>query len=901
MAAAPLAAAVLGASDADRARLMFGATALPNERPQAPPGPWTGYSYNMPTHLLDWVIREPPGKQIFRVVFNMLQGTDRAVTRVLLPIEAMPDGGRLRVRIMKQSSASLVKLPPLGVPPTMEQSFMEFQQSSDTWGIAIQMEGRLLSTPTGTLVIGGAMRRITDGVNDLLTQKGLCEILNSDRHPLMKGTTWADGRDELQISMDAKDFRTMMAKQFERWNMLNQRTTGTFVQLTTTLKQQLQRRNNIKPNALMIPQGSLAEQRLRQEAFNFDNYSDGRQFFRRAGMIRTDSGMAVLESPMMRLKGSKEFSDALVTPRTVGQHHLMRHGDNCSWDNEAPYKTIMRSVQIEDFQGDSTMKTVTLQEAFEYSGLYARNSPTATNLGRAVFRQMFAGNERNATVRGLIRRMPPQQQAYFLEALEINGANQAARAAGAAAAAPRGVVNPTDARPQSEISPKATRGENRVPGLRQALTRLLTNSAVDQRRLTTVLEAIGTDNSPPATAGLVYGAIYLANAEALKRIATTIGDDGPLAAAVKNQRPAAAAAAAGSAGAAAGAAAGADAKTSSPSATDVVNIVNRIFSETKQPSVTDPSDLEQAYFTTVSQVPGGSGAYAAAGAVNAGDDGSTLLENAGEYFRGLMERDKPLPLDFVLDRSITHLMGSGLAMDAGPQTGATYAGEADFRQGDDAQTRSSFFRFQIDAMAALFAPQNIAHAHNITSHGYMCGGRVAFWDPLNPMHVQMRNRNNETDVGGITVYPMEVGQNIGMMFDNTGRHCGHVRQYTAAGVADRDYPNLPSAISVGKHWGLQSGEAFDITFPLLCGGKEHVITSCSWRGPTYLPKILSEGNGLDYTKEIQGFCHWGPRSFAGIGPLRMGKHNGVPVPGYAQSVVAFPNGNGDIQRQPVSA
>ena len=871
---------VLNANPQERAALMYGISG----RPQKDNGPWEGHALDMPTHTFDWSVREPRPVQILKVVEKVLSASDRTISRLLMPLSPMPEGGIVRQRRLIAHQTQLVPLPPLGVPPTMDQSYAEWQQAADTWGIGYQSEGRFLESPIGILYYMSAIRRILEAVLDNVDRKGMAELLSSDYHPMFDKTDFGQGKDKLQLSLQANTFEDMLASVFENWNILNRRADGAFLEMAAGMREQLEQRG-VRPNVLMLPSGTLAVMRLKPDALRLDAFSDGQSFFRKVGMITTDSGMLVLQAPKMRLPGSPNYVDMLVQERTVGEYHPMRHADNCANVSAADYKSWMRSIQILDHRGQGKMETIKLMDAFMNAGLYNDAGTDLTDIGRALFGTNDSDNPVD-TLGQYIQTLPATMQREFVNALDrvppeaYNGdpraraptpaqPDTAGRRGGGVGVAPRKVrtgaryVTQTDREAKIDLAASARSQFNVLqevlPGLYAA--------------------AKGRGKQQQMAPFFVYAnhvkegkATKVANMVAQAVITT---EDSDVAAAIIDEvnRPGGSILQM-----ALTTAAGAVTVPREEVVEDALQVIGRggFGGDSKENSSAagNASGFGGAPTPAAGSAAAGTAAGASAGAGGGGRGWLDLkLENCLGLFLYMINKDLKLPIDFILDRSVTHRMGSSMALKAGRETGETFSGAANASEGFDAQSRFSFLRFQIDTLAVLWAPENIVHRRNVACHGYVRGGAAIFWKDSER---QLRmNPEPVGDPGGLTVYPVRPGDEIKWLFDNTGEYGADVMKYTN-NEAMQLFPVPRTAEAVSAKWHIPTAATpFDMEFHAMYG-RPAATNSLTFRAPTYFPDKQGDGSTWVTANGGGGLGHWGPDAYNGISRLRMGKDNGVP-------------------------
>lgn len=896
---------LFASSDADRSKMLYNITGGQRSQPEQ-----SAYArqtpFNMPTSTLDSIARDLAGRQLFLIQYNMMLQNGRVATRGMLPLQEMPEGGLESVRVMDMYAANMESLPPLGVPHTMEEGYSEYIQGSQTFGLGIQIEGGLMDTPTGAVILAGGARRLYDAAERKMIQLIMAEVLSSDRHPLMKSVQFARGKHPMQIMLGVDTFPEMMKKVFADWNMLHRAEPGRFLELAQQLRFQLLARG-VVANLMMIPQGTLADLRLQSDALTFDSFTEGVAFFREAGMERTASGMVVVEGQMLPLNGAARFTDCVVTERTVGMYHPMRHSDNCrNVGTLAAYDPLRRSIQIEDWleedlrvkylketQMNTRMydenKAMTLQGVRVFGGqnvTIGRYLETQGEQGEQFQRYYAEVNAAGAAGRGKGSALWTKWNALRAQQPAAPAAAAAAPAAAAAAAAPAAAAGA--AVPQDLVGLRIdvkVAGSPQLDPLYPGLAAFAAaNPQSGEARI--MARGIAAVNQPPENWKVLMNVVYGAAEADVVLYADALEQKGsPLALAIANQTP-----------------------------QQVLGALSAINVAARKPAIVAVNDLvatARAWYAA-NNAParpgarrrGAAAAAAAAGGaapgagVVAGTEFATdakftggifdlRVDAACDFWLDAIDAKVPTPIDYAVARLVTNKLGSALAMRGGSETGKAYVGYVHMEQGNDVRTRSTFIRYSADMMAFIVRPANIAHARNISDHGYVRGGATGFWNPHDGKARAARKMRTATEMGGLLVYPMSLTQKLGPMFDLTGTHCEDVQMFMPSlEAADRLYPNLAAAPYVADVWGIQPGPAFDINFPHLDGLPAQLPTSCVWRGPTHLPEFDAQGD-VKYTKVIYGEGHWGPITFPGISINRLGKRGGVPVHGLAQPVNAI--------------
>lgn len=303
--------------------------------------------------------------------------------RVLLPIQVLPDGGKVRITQMQFNEHQLDDVPEMGVVRMVTSSFREWTHQLKRKGLGFTMDDGYAMTEQGILSYAASLVQISNATIDTLTLDAYYNLLTTNG----AAESWTElfGITHNNVSHD-----DLFAYETGMWSVLSKTDFGFWHMLDSAREVMAARRTS--GDSLVLPynmRNYLKRNRAETREFYRVGPEGPANFFSLRGFIHRAEDVDVYESQLYKLGENDMPEDPLVRPRQIGEFFLMAHRINCQDINEG-YQSKFRNITIHDNKTDR-FREIRFSDVIKYSGLFDRNTAErepSEDVGRAY----FAGN-----------------------------------------------------------------------------------------------------------------------------------------------------------------------------------------------------------------------------------------------------------------------------------------------------------------------------------------------------------------------------------------------------------------------------------------------------------------------------------------------------------------------------
>jgi hypothetical protein len=221
----------------------------------------------------------------------------------------------------------------------------------------------------------------------------------------------------------------------------------------------------------------------------------------------------------------------------------------------------------------------------------------------------------------------------------------------------------------------------------------------------------------------------------------------------------------------------------------------------------------------------------------------------------------------------TYNVSTGICMKAGPTTGETLVGHADFQLADNIVQKLHYGNFTFYSKSVVYRQQQVYLANNMFSTGYMGGSGCEFF--TSRIHYETYLEQGNGDMRQKSIFALLTSYSSKLYVNPiniTGRHSGNL--HTLNNELNDHYA---SANFYRKVWGwADSSEDAPGRCSFDADEDGDSNTVCFQGHQT----LYNPGNGGMFDITIKNTGHWGPNVYAGVGKVRNGHQKVVESVNY---------------------